>query len=169
MHFPAFDFDDKLLVSSASAQRLPNVVTTMRFKSVLKKKLGFRLKKDDSLPLPPPPMAPEGESSASGSSSGRGDKYGLHLLSWRQHTADTPAFGPDIVAVHGLNGDPFTTWTHSNESLWLRDFLPASLPTARVYTFGYSSEVAFTRSRASVDQFARMLLNALTLARTSQV
>ncbi len=80
-----------------------------------------------------------------------------------------PAFDSDIVAVHGLNGHPVITCTHSNESHWLRNFLPLSLPTARVYTFGYSSEVAFSRSRASVDQFARMLLNALCHARPSQV
>jgi hypothetical protein len=77
--------------------------------------------------------------------------------------------GPDIVAVHGLNGDPYATWTHDNDMLWLRDFVPASLPTCRVFTFGYSSEVAFTRSRTSIDDFARSLLNGVDRVRREQV
>lgn len=77
-------------------------------------------------------------------------------------------FGPDVIAVHGLNGDAYGTWTHENKKLWLRDFLPTKLPNARVFTFGYSSEVAFTKSRGKVDEFARSLLNALKRMRRAQ-
>jgi hypothetical protein len=83
--------------------------------------------------------------------------------------SSAPSMGPDIVAVHGLNGDPYATWTHDNEKLWLRDFVPASLPTCRVFTFGYSSEVAFTRSRTSIDDFARSLLNSVDRVRRQEV
>jgi hypothetical protein len=135
----------------------------MSLKSLLKKKLVLRANKDDRLPgeVPPP---------ATGSSGSRhGDKYGLHRLYPSDDDEERLAFGPDVVAIHGLNGDPYMTWTHENQSLWLRDFLPAALPTSRVFTFGYSSEVAFTKSRGSIDQYARMLLNALNLNRRSEV
>ncbi len=33
-----------------------------------------------------------------------------------------------IIAIHGLGGDAYRTWTHENEKLWLRDFLPLQIP-----------------------------------------
>ncbi|KAH6849841.1 hypothetical protein B0I37DRAFT_370018 [Chaetomium sp. MPI-CAGE-AT-0009] len=66
----------------------------------------------------------------------------------------------DIVAVHGLNGDSYSTWTHQNGSLWLKDFLPGSLPGCRVFTYGYPSQV-FSRSIADVKGYARRLLGEI--------
>jgi hypothetical protein len=66
----------------------------------------------------------------------------------------------DIVAVHGLNGDLYSTWTHQNGSLWLKDFLPDSLPGCRVFTYGYPSQV-FSRSIADVEGYARRLLGEM--------
>jgi hypothetical protein len=93
----------------------------------------------------------------------------MHALYSGPDDAAMASTGPDIVAVHGLNGGPFTTWTHENEKIWLRDFLPTSLPTSRVFTFGYSSEIAFTRSRNALDDFARSLLNGLRRVRRELV
>ncbi|OKL56474.1 hypothetical protein UA08_08099 [Talaromyces atroroseus] len=46
----------------------------------------------------------------------------------------------DIVAVHGLNENLIEAWTHPETgTLWLQDFLPESIPAARVLTFGYDS------------------------------
>ncbi len=116
------------------------------------------------------PLSSADRPSSTGRSGSRVDKYGLHRL---YPTADEAgaslALGSDIVAVHGLNGDAYRTWTHENEKLWLRDFLPASLPASRAFTFGYSSEVAFSKSRGSIDQYARSLLNALKLVRRTEV
>ena len=73
-----------------------------------------------------------------------------------------------IVAVHGINGDHLKTWTDKTSGrLWLKEFLPSAVPTARVMTFGYNSTVAFSKSVSTLDGYARELLNALRLRRGS--
>ncbi|SLM37180.1 Tetratricopeptide-like helical domain [Lasallia pustulata] len=71
----------------------------------------------------------------------------------------------DVVAVHGLQGDAYLTWKHDNGSLWLRDFLPADIPFARIMTFGYDSTVAFSKSVANIEDKALELLNRLSAKR----
>ena len=67
-----------------------------------------------------------------------------------------------IVAVHGLGGDWEQTWTDENGKLWLRDFLPFHLPyQARVFSYGYDSSTAFSRSVADIEVEAAMLLDRL--------
>jgi hypothetical protein len=47
------------------------------------------------------------------------------------------------VAVYGLGGDAFTTWTHpKSKAFWSKDFLPQQIPDARIMTFGYNADVA---------------------------
>ena len=77
--------------------------------------------------------------------------------------------GSSIVAVHGLNpfGDknhPENTWT-ADGNLWLRDFLPATLPKARVMLFGYNANVAFNPVDLRVRDHAMKLLEFLHLKR----
>ncbi|KAK0729543.1 Alpha/Beta hydrolase protein [Lasiosphaeris hirsuta] len=73
----------------------------------------------------------------------------------------------DIVAVHGLNGDCFRSWTHQDESqagvktTWLNELLPYQLPNARVMTFGYSANVLGNTSITGIRENARILLNCL--------
>jgi len=55
--------------------------------------------------------------------------------------------------------------THENGKLWLRDFLPLQIPEARILTNGYDSVVAFSKSSADVDDFARDLLQRLKSVR----
>ncbi|KAH8746959.1 hypothetical protein F5882DRAFT_312127 [Hyaloscypha sp. PMI_1271] len=75
----------------------------------------------------------------------------------------------DIVAVHGLNGDAYSTWTHAQtEKLWLRDFLPSDLPGARIYSFGYPAEVAFNTATGKLDDWARALLEGLKAVRAGK-
>jgi hypothetical protein len=71
-----------------------------------------------------------------------------------------------IVAVHGLNptnkeDHAQATWTASNNKMWLKDFLPSQLPTARILLFGYNANVAFETSIAGVTEYAENLLNRL--------
>jgi hypothetical protein len=96
-------------------------------------------------------------------------KLGLVLL-----TPDLPADQiderfPDIIAIHGICGDPLKTWTHESGALWLRDFLPKDINGARVFSFGYDAEVALTKSLATLDNFARSLLNNIKLERDGKV
>lgn len=74
-----------------------------------------------------------------------------------------------IVAVHGLNptgakDHAFATWT-SGGKMWLRDFLPAKLTTARVMVFDYNANVAFTTSMNGIREHATVLLSRLNDAR----
>ncbi|SLM40430.1 hypothetical protein A1O9_11900 [Lasallia pustulata] len=75
----------------------------------------------------------------------------------------------DIIAVHGLNPTNAefhaeATWT-VEDKLWLRDFLPPQLPSARVLLFGYNANVAFETSIAGVREQAINLLNRIASKR----
>lgn len=98
-----------------------------------------------------------------------GQRLGLFLLKAGNTNSDPflPTCHLDVVAIHGWNGDPFDTWTKKNKQPWLKEFLPRSLPGARVYTFGYDSAI-FSRSNADVGDFARRLLSELSLERQSE-
>ncbi|KAK4222924.1 hypothetical protein QBC38DRAFT_488808 [Podospora fimiseda] len=71
---------------------------------------------------------------------------GLHLLYPAEGISATTF---DIVAIHGLGGNAFNTWTHisrepgSKSPIWLRDFLPNAFPHARIFTYGYTTGPGF--------------------------
>lgn len=64
-------------------------------------------------------------------------------------------FFHSIVAVHGLNGDAYRTWTYKatqkgeKDVLWLRDLLPLEIQDARIFTYGYDSMPAQVAGSAS--------------------
>ncbi|KAF8426994.1 hypothetical protein EV426DRAFT_636094 [Tirmania nivea] len=63
------------------------------------------------------------------------EKYGMTVL-----YTPLAAATFDLVALHGLNGDPMDTWTDKQSGvMWLRDLLPKALPRTRVMTFGYNA------------------------------
>ena len=103
----------------------------------------------------------------------RTEKYGLLEVGGDMISGDRDAsktyYDVDIVAVHGLNGDAYSTWTHAQtEKLWLRDFLPSDLPGARIYSFGYPAEVAFNTATGKLDDWARALLEGLKAVRAGK-
>lgn len=70
----------------------------------------------------------------------------------------------DIVAVHGLNGDAFTTWTSDKGNIcWLKhpDLLPKYMPNARILTWGYNANVTSLKGRSTSSD--RVLQHAQTL------
>jgi hypothetical protein len=97
----------------------------------------------------------------------RKDLYGLKLLAGpKQEPEELDPRAADIIAIHGINGEAWRTWEDKNTGkLWLRDFLPKSVPGSRIYSFGYASEVAFTRGRAKLKDFARSLLEGINSVR----
>jgi hypothetical protein len=54
--------------------------------------------------------------------------------------------GCSIVAIHGLNGHRKETWTAENKVNWLLDanMLPASIPNARIMSWGYDANTHST-------------------------
>lgn len=95
----------------------------------------------------------------------KGQQYGL--FEFKTHDVQPEPLGSerfpvDIIAVHGLGGDAYKTWTHqSTGKLWLRDFLPSYLPGCRVYTFGYPSKVDDVDMCAGVQEYGRKLLGSV--------
>lgn len=60
-----------------------------------------------------------------------------------------------IIAVHGLNGNAFKTWTNeTTKKFWLgdADMLPSNLKRARMLTFSYNATVAALFGRTSSDR-----------------
>ena len=90
--------------------------------------------------------------------------YGLFPLH-ESKEEDEFQYTVDIVAVHGLGGNAYKTWTHSNGKLWLRDLLLEDLPNARVFTYGYNSAFVFSRETSTIRQFARALLEDIRSVR----
>ncbi|MCJ1475005.1 hypothetical protein MMC13_003665 [Lambiella insularis] len=93
------------------------------------------------------------------------EKYGLFLLHGGS-TADASRYNIDVVAVHGLGGNAYTTWTNGNGKLWLRDFLPDDMPGARIFTYGYNSAFAFSRETGTLREYARALLEDIRCERS---
>ncbi|KAF1951105.1 hypothetical protein CC80DRAFT_217609 [Byssothecium circinans] len=87
-------------------------------------------------------------------------RLGLHLL-------HDPMGQPkvDIVAIHGLGGDAYRTW-ECDGNLWLRDFLPRTIPSVRVFSFAYPADI-WTKRKAEVEDFAQSLLNNLEMKRST--
>jgi len=114
-----------------------------------------RSRKRDSDAKPPSEKPPSGKPPRVSTPAPR-EKSGLFILQDKETAA------ADIVAVHGLLGDPFDTWTEeSSKKLWLKDFLPSQVSNARIMSFGYDSLVAFSKSEIEISDVAADLLNRL--------
>ncbi|KAK3693429.1 hypothetical protein B0T22DRAFT_505222 [Podospora appendiculata] len=95
------------------------------------------------------------------------DTLGLHVL--YDPKATTGGFVTDIVAVHGLGGDSFSTWTDKKTGkMWLKDFLPESryFHNSRIMTFGYDARAwlqpaSNTKPTGRSFIFSESLLGAL--------
>jgi hypothetical protein len=72
----------------------------------------------------------------------------------------------DIVAVTGLAGHAFGSWSSSPQQMWLRDFLPEDIPDVAIYTYGYDSRLQHTLSRNIISDHARRFVDKLAYLRS---
>lgn len=69
-----------------------------------------------------------------------GDNYGLITLYEPDEPNDANV---DIVFIHGLIGNSFTTWLHKDSRVhWPSQLLKNDVPQARILNFGYDASVA---------------------------
>lgn len=89
-------------------------------------------------------------------------RYGFRKLpSLPEERISDHSYELSIVAVHGLGGDFYRTWATSDsqrQMLWLSQLLPNDLPGARIFSFGYESAPAFSRSVTGISDSAKVLL-----------
>lgn len=74
-------------------------------------------------------------STCSKSSSGETPSVGSTHVLHDGIGSNDPDGGVDIIFVHGLGGDPITSW-EKDGVCWPRDLLPNDLPNARIITVG---------------------------------
>ena len=67
------------------------------------------------------------------------------------------------MAIHGLGGDAYSRWEDEG-NIWLRDFVPSQIPSARAMSSGHDSLIAFGKSVAGIEDFAADLLDILSNA-----
>ena len=90
----------------------------------------------------------------------RKGQKGLHIV-FDPPEGTAPTYPVDIIFVHGLNGDIRATWTHDNGVFWPKDLLPASMPGARILSYGYDSKIFFSADTAEYRDFALHLVGSL--------
>ncbi|OQU98905.1 Ankyrin repeat-containing protein [Cladophialophora immunda] len=75
----------------------------------------------------------------------------------------------DIIAVTGLNGHAFGSWTGGNDRMWLRDFLCEDeyLKACRTMIFGYNTKLKEKAVHTTRD-YVRIFLEELRKARKSR-
>lgn len=74
-----------------------------------------------------------------------------------------------MIAIHGLAGDPFTTWTHvKGQPMLLRDLLPLVIPNVRVMTYGYNASFLNYTAKQDFRSIAARLLTELTDLRSGE-
>ena len=82
-------------------------------------------------------------------------------------TVDSTGITADIVAITGLDGHAYGSWSGGNpKRMWLREFLSEDLPKCRVMIYGYNSKLSNPGLHTIAD-FGRGLLENLVWARRS--
>ncbi len=72
----------------------------------------------------------------------------------------TPLYTPegqievDIIAITGLAGHAFGSWSTGAQRMWLRDFLHRDIPRARIMLYGYDSHIVNSQSRSILADFS---------------
>jgi hypothetical protein len=87
--------------------------------------------------------------------------FGVHEVH-RGSPDDPSSIEVDLVAVHGLGGHAFNTWTHRKTgTFWLRDLLPDRLPGVRSLVFGYNAKRVHFNAELDLEDVATQLVAGL--------
>ena len=84
----------------------------------------------------------------------------------------TPLYTPeghidvDIIAITGLAGHAFGSWSTATQKMWLRDFLPRDLPQARILLYGYDSHIVNSQSRSILADFSSNFITKFNALRS---
>jgi hypothetical protein len=74
-----------------------------------------------------------------------------------------------IIAVTGLAGHAFGSWkSREEQQMWLRDFLPNAIKTARILTYGYDTKLPGSQSSASILELSKKFLESVKTIRNQQ-
>jgi hypothetical protein len=66
-----------------------------------------------------------------------------------------------LVAITGLAGQAFVSWQNVKGDMWLRDYLPYDIPSLRVFTYGFQSELWMSTSTATLADYSDIFLDHL--------
>ena len=80
----------------------------------------------------------------------KGDNYGIQVLFEPRERSKAVV---DIVFLHGLTGNAYTTWLHKpTHEHWPSKWLKERVPDARVISFGYDADVVNWWRQASMNR-----------------
>lgn len=82
----------------------------------------------------------------------QGPNLGIKMLYGPERAEDAEV---DVVFVHGLTGNAFKTWYHTESKIhWPHSLLKTIVPNCRVFSFGYDADVASFWGGASKNRLA---------------
>jgi ankyrin repeat protein/pimeloyl-ACP methyl ester carboxylesterase len=67
----------------------------------------------------------------------------------------------NVVAVTGLAGHAFGSWSSPPRQMWLKDFLPKDIANVAIYTYGYDSRLQHASGRHIISDHARRFVGRL--------
>lgn len=94
------------------------------------------------------------------------------LSTWAQsvNIRHTRLTQDSYVLLHGLNGDPKTTWEHSNGFYWPAQ-IAKDISGSRVMVYGYNADFAraLVENETTIDAIAEDLLSQLVVKRQGEL
>ncbi|OMP83587.1 hypothetical protein BK809_0004968 [Diplodia seriata] len=99
-------------------------------------------------------------------------EYGFETSSGTTSLLLTPAIS--VLAISGLGGHAFGSFkVRAGPFMWLRDALPYNLPQARIFIYGFDTQLPNSQSFQSLDDlgkgFIDLALEAITTAQTVRI
>ncbi|ORX95666.1 hypothetical protein BCR34DRAFT_498311 [Clohesyomyces aquaticus] len=97
--------------------------------------------------------------------------FDLHFFGFTQlyQTAQDKPITADIIAITGLDGNAYGSWTSRSNlaRMWLRDFLSKDMPQCRTMIYGYNSKLS-SHGIDTVLDYGRELLEGVKNIRRTQ-